>query len=238
MFSALLREAVKVTAAGRTDAGVHATGQVVSFKTETGFPFDRLTLAANTELSRDLAIRDAAIAEDDFSARFSALERTYVYVVRAAREPSPLAARYAAHVWQRIDLDAMKAAAAHLLGEHDFRSFCGMLPETGPTIRTLREIDLSRRGNLLRIELRADGFLHRMARTIAGTLIECGTGRRDPAHVPDMLAAADRAAAGLTAPAHGLYLAGVRYPGGFDSFKEPPILGEPGSLDGARGKHV
>ncbi len=222
-LSKLFASPVKVTAAGRTDAGVHATGQVISFKTEAAFPFERLALAANTELPGDLSIRDATIAPDDFSARFSALERTYVYVVLNRRERSPLNARYVHHVWLPLEIEPMETAAAQLIGEHDFRSFCGMLPESGPTIRTLNAIGMRRSGDLVRIEIRADGFLHRMARNIVGTLVECGTGKRDPATVGATLGATDRSTAGLTAPAQGLYLAGVRYGDGFDSFGEPPV---------------
>jgi tRNA pseudouridine38-40 synthase len=214
---------VKVTGAGRTDSGVHATGQVVSLRTAAAFPFERLTLAANTELPPDLSVRDAGIAPADFSARFSALERTYVYVILNRRERSPLSSRYAYHVWLPLDAAAMQAAAAPMIGEHDFRSFCGMLPESGPTLRTIRAIEIERRGDLVRIEIRADGFLHRMARNIVGTLVECGTGRRDPASVTSTLVSLDRSAAGMTAPPQGLYLAGVRYADGFDSFREPPI---------------
>jgi tRNA pseudouridine38-40 synthase len=214
---------VKVTGAGRTDSGVHATGQVVSLRTSTAFPFERLTLAANTELPPDLSVRDAGLAPADFSARFSALERTYIYIILNRRERSPLYARHAYHVWLPLDVDAMNAAAAPLVGEHDFRAFCGMLPETGPTLRTIRAIDIRRRGDMIRIEIRGDGFLHRMARNIAGTLVECGTGKRDPGSVAPALASLDRSAAGMTAPPHGLYLAGVRYADGFDSFREPPI---------------
>ncbi|HEV2260792.1 MAG TPA: tRNA pseudouridine(38-40) synthase TruA [Candidatus Rubrimentiphilum sp.] len=223
VFSQLLSAPIKVTAAGRTDAGVHATGQVVSFKTETAFPFERLALAANTELSADVSVRECAIVPDDFSARFSATQRAYVYIIYNRRERAPLLAPYTCHVWAKLDFDAMQAAAPHFLGEHDFRSFCGMLPESGPTIRTLQQLDVRRCGDLIRIELRADGFLHHMARAIVGTLIECGTGRCRPDEIPATLRATDRTAAGMTASAHGLYLAGVRYADGFDSFREPPL---------------
>ncbi len=225
-LSTLFASPVKLTAAGRTDAGVHATGQVISFKTAAAFPFERLALAANAELPGDLSMRDASIAPEDFSARFSALERTYVYVVLNRRERSPLSARYAHHVWLPLDIEPMKAAAMHLIGEHDFRSFCGMLPESGPTVRTLHAIAIRRKGEMVRLEIRGDGFLHRMARNIVGTLVECGTGKRDPASVAAALRAGDRSAAGLTAPPQGLYLAGVRYGDGFNSFREPPISAE------------
>jgi tRNA pseudouridine38-40 synthase len=219
----LMRHDVKITAAGRTDAGVHATGQVVSLKTGTAFPFDRLAVAMNSALAKDVAIRDVTIVDEDFSARFSAVERAYVYAIYNRAEPSPLLSRYAFHVWHEVNLERFLEGAAHLVGEHDFRSFCGMLPESGPTIRTVKKLVAQRRGEIIRVEIRADGFLHRMVRTIVGTLVECAIGRRDPASISGILQARDRAAAGLTAPPQGLYLAGVRYRDGFDSFKEPPI---------------
>ena len=222
-FSAILQCEVKLSSAGRTDSGVHATGQVVSWKTEATFPFERLPIAANSALPQDVSIRSVAVVDDGFSARFSAVERTYVYVIYNSREPSALLARYAHRVWTPIDLERFRAGAQHLIGEHDFRSLCGRLPDSGPTIRTLKALGVQRKDDLVRIEIRADGFLHHMVRTVVGTLVECGTGRRDPASLPRMLASRDRSAAGLTAPPHGLYLAGVRYPDGFDSFAEPPL---------------
>ncbi len=222
-FSSVLRHEVKISAAGRTDAGVHASGQVVSWKTGTAFPFERFALAANAELPADVAVRAVAAVDDRFSARFSAIERTYIYAVHNAPEPSALLARYAFHVWSTFDLERLATAAQHLVGEHDFRSFCGSLPQSGPTIRTLTALRARRRANIIRIEIRADGFLHRMVRTIVGTLVECAVGRRDPASVADVLRARDRVVAGMTAPPQGLYLAGVRYRDGFDSFAEPPV---------------
>ena len=222
-FSSLLGHNVKITAAGRTDAGVHASGQVISFKTAARFPFERLAIAANSVLPKDVAIREVALVPDDFSARLSAVERTYVYAIHNRRESSPLLARYAYHVWTPIDLGAFLDGAQALIGEHDFRSFCGMLPESGPTVRTIRSLTARMTDNAIRIEVRADGFLHRMVRTIVGTLVECGIGKRDPRTIAASLEARDRAAAGLTAPPQGLYLAGVRYRDGFDSFKEPPV---------------
>jgi tRNA pseudouridine38-40 synthase len=223
VLSQLLQHPVKITAAGRTDAGVHASGQVVSFQTGAAFPFERLAIALNSTLPKDVGVRDVAVVGERFSARFSAVERTYVYAIHNVREPSPLLRTYAFHVWNAIDLERFIAGAQPLLGEHDFRSFCGMLPESGPTIRTVKALTVQRRGDLLRVEIRADGFLHRMVRTIVGTLVECATGRRDPDAMPQILAACDRSAAGLTAPPQGLYLAGVRYKDGYDSFKEPPV---------------
>jgi tRNA pseudouridine38-40 synthase len=220
-LSQLFEEPVKITGAGRTDTGVHASGQVISFITARSFPFERLAIALNSTLPSDISVRDVAIVPADFSARFSARERAYVYAIFNRKDRSALLAHRAFHVYRRpLDLAAMRAAAAWLTGERDFRSFCGVLPESGVTIRNVRSFAIDARDELVRIEIRADGFLHRMVRTIVGTLVECGLGRRDPASMPAILAALDRRAAGLTAPAHGLYLAGVRYDD-YDSYREP-----------------
>ena len=222
-LSQLFAGPVKVTAAGRTDAGVHASGQVVSCATERAFPFERLTLALAGLLPSDCSVREAAVVPNGFSARFDARERTYIYAVLNRLRPSALLVRYASFVSQRLDLDAMRAAAGDLIGERDFRSFAAVSAEER-TVRELRRIELRRAGDLVRIEVAADGFLHHMVRSIVGTLIECGTGRREPSDLDRVLAARDRAAAGPTAPPQGLYLAGVRYADGYDSFAEPPIL--------------
>ncbi len=222
-LSALLSEPIKVTAAGRTDSGVHATGQVISFATQRDFPFERMAIALNSNLPDDVSVRDVAVVDEDFSARFSAIERTYVYVVFNRRMPSALMQRYAYHFYGAIDPEPLEEAAAHLIGEHDFRSVCGALPESGPTIRTVKRIVCNRQDDLFTITITADGFLHRMVRNIVGTLLEVGNRRRAPETIPAMLVARDRAMAGHTAPAHGLFLAGVRYPE-FDSFALPPLL--------------
>jgi len=203
---------------------VHATGQVISFKTDAAFPFECLAVATNSELPADIAVREASLVEDRFSARFSAIERTYLYAVISRPARPPLLARYADYVWSELDIQAASEAAVRLIGTHDFRSFCGMLPESGSTERTIRALTVTRSADLIRIEIRADGFLHHMVRTIVGTLLECAMGRRTPDSVARILTAKDRSAAGPTAPPRGLYLAGVRYRDGFDSFAEPPVF--------------
>ncbi len=213
-----------MTGAGRTDAGVHASGQVVSCASERNFPFDRLVLALRGLLPADCSVREATVVADGFSARFDARERTYVYAILCRPHPSALLSRYTLFVGQPLDLEAMRSGAASLIGESDFRSFAAA-PPGQRTVRDLRHINFRRAGDLVRIEVTADAFLHHMVRTIVGTLIECGTGRRDPSDIPRILAAHDRAAAGPTASPQGLYLAGVRYADGYDSFAEPPIFG-------------
>ena len=226
-LSQLFASRIKISAAGRTDTGVHASGQVISFLTDRAFPFDRLAIALNSALPSDVSVRDIVLAPPGFSARFSARERRYVYAIHNAPDRSALLAHSAYHVYRDLDLAPMLAAADALRGEHDFRSFCGALPDNGVTVRCVKRLSIERRGELIRIEVAADSFVHRMVRTIVGTLLECGKGRRDPGGIAALLASRDRSAAGLTAPAHGLYLAGVRYEDGYDSYREPPIFARP-----------
>jgi tRNA pseudouridine38-40 synthase len=228
-FAEIFGERVAVTGAGRTDSGVHATGQVISVRLPRSFPVEKLALALNAILPKDVSIRDALAVDSNFSARFSARSRTYVYAIYPQAERSALLARYAWHVYRPLDLEAMRSASAHFIGERDFRSFCA-LPENGATVRTVLTIDVEERGDLLRIGISADSFLHHMVRATVGTLVECGQGKRDPSSIPRSLAALHRAAAGPNAPSHGLYLAGVRYPDGYDSYRDP--------LDGRRHSRV
>jgi len=198
--------------AGRTDAGVHASAQVVSFVSHDAFPVDKLTIALNTSLPADLTARDAARVDSRFSARLSALERRYTYAVLNRRDPSAVLRRFAHHEHRALDLERMRAGAAHLIGEHDFLTFCGVYPDRGGTVRTIDAIDIERAGELVRVHVRGESFLHRMVRIVVGTLLDVGAGRREPDDVAAMLAARDRRAAGPTAPAHGLCLVDVRYP--------------------------
>jgi len=215
----ILNEPVKIAAAGRTDAGVHATGQVISFFTERDFPFERLSLALNSNLPHDITVPEVAVVEDSFSARFSARQRTYRYLILNRRSPCALLRRFSYHVSRPLDLALFDRAARALVGEHDFRSFCGVLPETGAPVRVVHAIRVKCADGLVCIEVSADGFLHRMVRIIVGTLIEIAAGRRDPDDIPSILAARDRRASGHTAPPQGLSLAGVRY-ADFDSYSE------------------
>ena len=210
-LSRIFHAPVKIGAAGRTDTGVHATGQVVSFHAERAFPIERLTLAVNGNTPPDLVVRAADIVPDGFSPRFDALERVYDYLILNRAFPSAVWRARAWHVARAIDDVRFRAAAEPLLGEHDFVAFCGEAPARGGTVRTVQTIRLERNGDLLRITVRGTGFLHRMVRVIVGTLVACSTGYRDVGFAARALESRDRKAAGPTAPAHGLYFAGVRY---------------------------
>ena len=210
-LSAIFAEPIKIGSAGRTDAGVHASGQVVSFRSARLMAPERLTLALNGNLPYDISVRAAGIAPDGFSARFDARERRYTYRIVNRRERSSLERRFAHHVYLPIDVDLARRAVRDAVGQHDFVAFCGVLPERGTTVRTVNAIDIVADGELLAIRISGLGFLHRMVRILVGTTIEIATGRREPADVAAIIASRDRRRAGYTAPACGLTLAGVRY---------------------------
>lgn len=214
---ALFHTEISVAAAGRTDAGVHATGQVVSFKTSREFPIDRLALALNATLPQDVSVRQADIAENDFSARFDAYERVYEYLILNRPMPSAVLRRWTHHVHRPIDDMMLAQVGQDFVGTHDFLAFCGVLPEYGGTERTFNSFEVDREGDIIRIRVCAEGFLHRMVRIVVGTAIEIATGRRAHDEVPQIIASRDRRLAGYTAPACGLFMAGARY-AGFDSY--------------------
>ena len=210
--------AATTACAGRTDAGVHALGQVVSFPDAPDeADLQRVTGSLNALLGPSIAVTRSSAAETDFHARFSARSRTYVYALLLAPTPDPFLARTALHHPAPLDVSAMTEAAGHLVGRHDWRSF-GRLPDPeSSSERTLFELRCVPGDRLLRITARADGFIQQMVRSIAGTLLAVGEGKRRPDEMPDVLGAGDRAAAGPVAPPHGLCLVAVEYDEGWSA---------------------
>ena len=204
-------ESVFVRAAGRTDAGVHADGQVATFDLELNIPPHGFLRGLNSILPADVALVDVALAAPDFDARFSARGKVYRYTVWAHFVRSPLHARRTWHVRQPLDLEAIRAAAAGLIGEHDFRAFRASDCERRTTRRIVRRIEVDRQGARLTIEVEATAFLKNMVRILVGTLIDVGRGRLTPEAVSRMLETGDRAAGGMTAPPQGLTLLRVIY---------------------------
>jgi tRNA pseudouridine38-40 synthase len=206
----LAGEPVRVRGASRTDAGVHAEGQVVCARLATDLAPDALRRALNGLLPRDAAVVDAAEAPAGYDPRRAARAKLYRYRIWNGASPSPLRAARTHRAFTPLDLAAMREAAAHLLGEHDFRAFQAAGAAPGPTVRTLHRLAIEgeSRGEV-RLLVEGDGFLRHMVRILAGTLVEVGIGRRAPAGLPARLAARERAAAGPTAPARGLCLVWV-----------------------------
>ena len=203
---------MRVVGAGRTDAGVHAEGQVASAWLETRLEPEVLRRALNAKLPRDVAVREAERATEGFHARRDAKGKRYRYQVWNGAAPSPLRARRFHYVRERLALDPMRAAAAPLVGVHDFASFQAAGSNVKTTRRTLERLDVAgAAGGEIRFELTGDGFLRHMVRNLVGTLLEVGRGRRSPDSLPGLLGARDRTLAGPTAPACGLTLVEVIY---------------------------
>ena len=204
-------ETHKIIGAGRTDAGVHATGQVVSFQIPETFPADKIRPAVNGLLPISIRLRRAEVVADEFHARYSAKSRTYIYVVLNRDEPTALLTRYTWHPRQPLDLDAMRTASGVLIGRKDFASFGAPDRKGGKTVRRILNLEIRRRKDAIFYLIRADGFLRGMVRAIVGTLVEVGSGKRGPEEVAEILSACDRKASGLSAPPRGLYLTRVEY---------------------------
>jgi len=207
----LVGERVVVQGSGRTDTGVHALGQVAHFLAETPLEDDRLRHALNANLPESIRIRRAETCRPDFHARFDALGKRYLYLTATSRFQPPFAREFMHWVYEPLDLGAMRAAARLLVGKHDFRAFGNTGSPRKTTVRTLRGLRILAHQRGLAFVVEADGFLYNMVRTIAGTLFDVGRGRFGPEQVREALETGERALAGPTAPACGLYLLRVRY---------------------------
>lgn len=211
-LSQLADETIQVTAAGRTDAGVHASGQVIHFDTRAARRDYSWVRGTNSYLPADVALIWAGPVADDFHARYSATGRHYHYVIfnRAIR-PTYLARRVT-HEYRPLEVARMRDAAKNLLGEHDFTSFRAAECQAKNPVRELRALDITRQGDMIHIRAHANAFLQHMMRNIAGVLMAVGAGEREPAWTQQVLEARDRRASGMTAAPDGLYLQAVIYP--------------------------
>lgn len=211
-LSAVANHPVELTCAGRTDAGVHALGQVAHFDSVAERDSSAWILGANTALAADISVRWATAVPGHFHARFSARSRTYRYLVLNRRTRSALAAGRVLTVHRRLDALAMSEAAAMLVGEHDFSAFRSADCQARNPVRQLRELHVTRDGEWLTIEATANAFLQHMVRNIVGVLLAVGRGDASPDRAREQLASRDRASGEATAPAHGLYFWQVQYP--------------------------
>lgn len=213
----LTQEQVSVTAAGRTDAGVHALGQTIGVATNTRLTNDDLHRGLNALLPDDIAVVAVEGAPDRFHATYDAVGKTYRYQIHNGRAPSVFDRHYAWHYPQPLDADVMHVAGQALIGRHDFSSFESAGSERLDSIRTIHELLVARSADgdetpdRVTVIVHGDGFLYNMVRTIVGTLVEVGAGKRDANWVAEVLAAKNRRAAGQTAPPHGLFLVNVDY---------------------------
>jgi len=210
-LSRVADEAVRVVGAGRTDAGVHATGQVAHFDTTVHRPPRSWVLGANSALPPGICLRWARPAPEGFHARFAAVSRSYSYLLLNRETRSPLWRHRAWWVHRPLDAERMQRAARPLVGEHDFSAFRAAECQSKTAVRRVAQLEVRRHGEFLRIDVRANAFLHHMVRNIAGTLAAVGRGDRQEEWVAEVLAGRDRGLGGATAPAAGLYMVHVDY---------------------------
>ena len=208
----LTGEPLQLIGSGRTDAGVHALGQVAHFKTESRMDANTFQRALNSLLPEDIVIRRAEEVEADFHARRSAKSKIYEYRILNRSTPPAVDRQYVWHVPQKLNLDEMKKATGNLVGEHDFSAFRSVGSPTRSSVRNILRADWKRgKRSVLRFEIEATGFLKQMVRAIVGTLVEVGRGKISAQEFKRILDSKDRKEAGPTAPAHGLFLNEVKY---------------------------
>ena len=214
-LSVVANQPVEVICAGRTDTGVHASGQVVHFDTDSERTERGWLLGANTNLPDDVNVSWVAPVPDDFHARFSATSRSYRYLILNRLQRSALHRDRAWWVYEPLDAERMHEAAQRLLGEHDFSAFRAAGCQANTAVRTMLDISVSRDGDWITLEVTANAFLQHMVRNIMGTVATVGLGEQGTEWISEVLESRDRKAGGIAAPAHGLTLVGVAYPGEF-----------------------
>lgn len=205
-LSELLQEDIQVIGASRTDAGVHAKGNIAVFDTDARMPAEKISYALNQRLPKDIVIQKSCQVDADFHPRHCDTRKTYSYHIYRGEFPMPLRTRYSYFTYVPLDVTKMREAAALFLGEHDFKSFCSANTQVESTVRTIEFLDVTEDDQELVITIRGNGFLYNMVRIIAGTLVDVGRGFLAVEDIPDILKACNRERAGQTLPACGLVL--------------------------------
>lgn len=212
-LQSLTGEPIRVMGASRTDSGVHALGNVAVFDTEARMPGDKFSYALNQRLPEDIRIQASCEVPGDFHPRYQETVKTYEYRILNREFPLPSCRLNTYFTYYTLNVDRMCQAAAFLIGEHDFKSFCAAGAQVKTTIRTVYDLQIRKDKDLLTIRITGNGFLYNMVRIIAGTLMKVGTGEWEPEYIEEILKAKDRRKAGPTAPAKGLTLLEIRFLG-------------------------
>lgn len=210
-LSELIGEETGVIGCSRTDVGVHAYGQTANFFTDSSIPADKFSYAVNNKLPPDIVIQRSEEVGADFHSRYSSKGKKYRYIIYNNEQPSALQRSRAWHVKPSLDVDKMIMAAKYFEGEHDFAAFQATGGQVRSTVRTIYSMSVAKQGNSIILEVAGNGFLYNMVRIIAGTLAYVGMGKIGANAVPDIINGLDRTKAGITAPAHGLYLVEIFY---------------------------
>ena len=204
-------EEVELYASGRTDAGVHAIGQVANFKTNSNVPIEKFPIALNTKLKRSIRVLEAEEVEESFHSRYNCKKKTYRYVINNSENGTAIYRNFEYNFSQKLDIDKMKEAAEFFVGEHDFKGFKASGTSSKSSIRTIYKAEVIKQNEKIIIELTGNGFLYNMVRIISGTLIEVGIGKIQPSEIKDIIKSGERERAGKTLPPQGLYLVKVEY---------------------------
>lgn len=210
-LSELLKEDIQVIGASRTDAGVHAEGNVAVFDTNTSIPGEKISYAINHLLPEDIVIQESFEVEPDFHPRKCDSIKTYQYRILNRNFNLPVKGRNAYHFYRKLDLDKMREAAAYFVGKHDFKNFCSSHTQAKSTIRIIYSFDIEEEDEEIVLTVSGNGFLYNMVRMLTGTLLDVGTGRMSPDKIPELLAAKERVHSPNTAPARGLTLLDIEY---------------------------
>ena len=204
-------EDVDLNASGRTDAGVHALGQVANFKTDSKIPIEKFAIAINSKLKRSIVIKKAEEVDERFHSRLSCKRKTYKYIINNSPEGTAIYRNLETHIPQKLDVEKMKKAVKYFEGEHDFKAFKASGTSSKSSIRTIYEANVYQENEKIMIELTGNGFLYNMVRIIAGTLVEVGLRKVEPEKIPEIIQVGKRENAGKTLPPNGLYLVRVMY---------------------------
>ena len=204
-------EDVELNASGRTDAGVHALGQLANFKTNSQIPIEKFAIAINSKLKRSIVIKKAEEVDERFHSRLSCKKKTYRYIINNSPEGTAIYRNLETHIPQKLDLSQMKKAIKYFEGEHDFKAFKASGTSSKSSVRTIYKADIYQENEKIFIEITGNGFLYNMVRIIVGTLVEVGLGKIKPEKIIDIIQQGKRENAGKTFPPNGLYLLKVMY---------------------------
>ena len=204
-------EDVELNASGRTDAGVHALGQVANFKTNSKIPIEKFAIAINSRLKKSIVIKKAEEVDERFHSRLNCKKKTYRYIINNSEEGSAIYRNLETHIPQKLDISKMEQAIKYFEGEHDFKAFKASGTSSKSSVRTIYEAKIYQKGEKIFIELTGNGFLYNMVRIIVGTLVDVGIGKIKPEDIPQIINEGKRENAGKTLPPNGLYLLNVMY---------------------------
>lgn len=207
----ITKEEVDLIGSGRTDAGVHALGQVANFKTNSEISIEKLPLAINSQLKNSIVIKEAEEVDERFHSRYNAKRKTYRYIINNSKCGTAIYRNLEYSYPFKLDAEKMKQASKYFEGEHDFKAFKSSGTSSKNSVRTIYKAIVKQEGEKIIIELTGNGFLYNMVRIISGTLLDVGLGKIQPEEIPEMIESKDRQRAGKTLPAHGLYLVEVKY---------------------------